>query len=140
MSTPNFKNNEFFDLYVWNGEECEYYQESDLDHAIRYAEEKLKRSPEFFEVSILPGYYEGAQLDVNENSYCREYGNPYDRNNWGCRWQWDLPRSKAIRKFESEKNWIKRKYLPMIAEYLGMRKLYCRGMFSNGEAIYEYAK
>lgn len=140
MSTQNFYNDRFFDLYVWNDEECEFHTESELDQAIQWAGEKLKRSPEFFEISILPGYYSGAQMKVDENYYCREYGNPIEQDNEGCKLQWDLCRSRAIRKFESEKNWINKKFLPLVADYLGMRKLYCRGVFSNGEAIYEYAK
>ena len=140
MSTANFYNDEFFDLYVWDSEqEDACYYDRILEDEINYAEKKLKKSLDFFEISLKAGYYEGAQLLVKENCYCREYGNPYEIDNEDCKYQWDLCKSRAIRKYESEKNFINRKFLPVLAEFLGMKKLYCLGRFSNGEAVYQYA-
>ena len=140
MSTPNFLNQADFDLYACDDDLCEFLRDSDLDNALEFAKKQLNRELQFFELSLHGGCYAGAQIKIDENAYCREYGNPHDLDNDGCRWQWDLCRSQAIRKFESEKKWINKKLLPIVADYLGFRKLYCRGVFSNGEAIYEWAK
>ena len=140
MSTANFCHHEFFDLYACDDEQCEFLNDSDLANAIEYATKKLNREPLFFEFSLHGGYYSGAQIKIDENYFCRQYGNPYDLDNDGCKLQWDLCKSRAIKKYESEKKWINSKFLPMLADYLGMRKLLVRGVFSNGEAIYQWAK
>ena len=140
MSTPNFYNDSYFDLYVAADEDCDFIDDSSLSEALREAEKKLNRELLFFDVSLKSGYYEGVQLFIEENQNCKNYGNPEEQDNEGCRYFWDLCRSKAIRSYKSEKKWINRELLPFVAKYLGMRKLLCRGVFSNGEAVYEWAK
>lgn len=139
MSTPNFCNDEYFDLYVADDELAEFITESSLNRAIEYAEKKTGRKLGFFEIELLGGHYSGCQLKVNEDYYCRTYGNPIDRDNEGCKYQWDLCRSRAVKKYESEKRFLNKKFLPAVADYLGFRKLLCVGMFSNGEALYQWA-
>ena len=137
MSTANFYTQKDFDLFVCGDEQAEFL---DLDGAFRSACEELKKEPQFFDFSLRPGYYDGAQIFTEENSYCRMYGNPYEVENADCKCQWDVCRSKAIRMYEAEKRWINREFLPCLAKYLGMHKLICVGRFSNGEAVYEWAK
>lgn len=139
MSTPNFYNDQFFDLFVADDEEVEFITEKDLDLAVQYAEKKFNKCLDFFKVTLCPGHYSGIQLKIEDSDFCREYGTPEDLDNEDCRFQWDICRSKAIRKYESEKRFLNRRFLPEIANFLGMRKLICMGVFSNGEAVYQYA-
>ena len=137
MSTPNFYNQKDFGLFVCDDEQAEFL---DLDYALEETQKELGRAPLFFEFSLKAGHYEGAQIFVQPNYYCRTYGTPEELENDDCKMQWDLCRSVAIRKYEAEKKWINREFLPRLAEKLGMRKLLCLGVFSNGEAIYQWAE
>ena len=137
MSTANFYTQKDFDLFVCDDEQAEFL---DLDFSLDETKKELGKEPQFFDFSLRPGYYEGAQIFTEENYYCRTYGNPHELENEDCKMQWDMCRSKAIRMYEAEKKWINREFLPCLAKHLGMRKLICIGRFSNGEAIYEWAK
>ena len=88
----------------------------------------------FHELKFESGYYSGVQIYVEEKEE-----NPYDLDNDDCRYYYDMCRSKSIRKYDSEIKKINR-WMEKIAAQYGWKKLYCVGIFSNGEAIYEYAK
>lgn len=142
MSTPNFYNDDFFDLYVFPDSDDEFIYDDphELDYAIERATKELKREPQFFNIELASGHYCGIQLKVNPCSAVRDYGTPAEQENYLCRYHWDMSRSEAMRKFESEKKWMNNKLLPAVAKLIGFKKLNCVGVFSNGEAVYEWAK
>ena len=75
------------------------------------------------------GYYCGLQLFVDELHDPNEYDNE------DCRWEFDLCRSVAIRRYNSEINKINRE-LRKLARFYGFDELYCAALFSSGEAVY----
>lgn len=87
----------------------------------------------FHEITFKSGYYKGIQLYVEEKE------NPYELDNEDCRYYFDMCRSEAIRKYDTEIRKINR-WMDNVAVEHGWRELNCIGIFSNGEAIYEYAK
>ena len=92
--------------------------------------DNLNDSLTFHSLAVKSGYYEGYQI------YVKETEDPNDLDNGDCHYYFDLCRSKAIRKFNSEKNKI-RKMLKQTASDWGMYEIYCLGHFSNGEAVYQ---
>lgn len=86
----------------------------------------------FHEVQFKSGYYDGIQLYVEEKE------NPHKLDNDDCRYYYDMCRSKAIRKYEAEIRKINR-FMNKVATQYGWKELVCLGVFSNGEAIYQYA-
>ena len=95
--------------------------------------EKLNELLFFHEVKFKSGYYDGVQLYVEEKAV-----NPHELDNEDCRYYYDMCRSVAIRKYNAEIRKINRWMEKTAVEY-GWRKLNCLGIFSNGEAIYQYA-
>lgn len=95
--------------------------------------EELNNSLLFHEVQFESGYYTGVQLYVDEKE------NPHELDNEDCRYYYDMCRSQAIRKYDAEIRKIN-KWMEKVATEYGWRMLYCLGVFSNGEAIYQYAK
>lgn len=87
----------------------------------------------FHELTFRSGYYDGVQLYVEEKE------NPNELDNDDCRYYYDMCRSQSIRKYEAEIRKIN-KWMDKVATKYGWKELYCIGVFSNGEAIYEYAK
>lgn len=87
----------------------------------------------FNEVTFESGYYDGVQLFVKEKE------NPHELDNDDCNYYFDMCRSKAIRKYDAEIRKIN-KWMDKVATEYGWRELHCLGIFSNGEAIYQYAK
>ena len=87
----------------------------------------------FHELTLKSGYYDGVQIYVEEKE------NPYELDNEDCHYYYDMCRSKAIRKYESEVRKINR-WMDKVASQYGWRELHCLGIFSNGEAIYQYAR
>ena len=153
MSTPNFYTMENFDLYikVFEPMDAEDYSEEEylLDNNA-YAEvfyddifcgydgfkrvmEKFNYSLTFHHLEFKSGYYDGVQI------YVEEIDNPHELDNDDCRYYFDMCRSQAIRKYDAEIRKIN-KWMEKIAVEYGWRKLNCLGIFSNGEAIYEYAR
>ena len=94
--------------------------------------EELNDSLTFHEIQFESGYYTGVQLYVEEKE------NPHDLDNEDCRYYYDMCRSQAVRKYDAEVRKIN-KWMEKVATEYGWRKLYCLGIFSNGEAIYQYA-
>ena len=164
MSTPNFYNQQNFKLYVKSFEpisleeyEAEYFDgdEEDLEeyyeNDMRYWEkdfyddiyegfvgfkdlmEEFNDTLTFHELKFYSGYYTGVQIYVEEKE------NPHELDNDDCNYYYDMCRSKAIRKYDAELRKIN-KWMDKVATQYGWRELHCLGIFSNGEAIYQYAK
>ena len=95
--------------------------------------EKLNDDLIFHELELKSGYYEGIQIFVGELE------NPHELDNEDCRYYYDMCRSQAIRKYDAEIRRIN-KWLEKVAVEHGWRKLHCLGVFSNGEAVYQYAE
>ena len=87
----------------------------------------------FHEITFKSGYYDGLQLYVEEKE------NPNELDNDDCHYYYDMCRSQAIRKYDAEVRKINR-WMNKVATLHGWKELNCIGIFSNGEAIYEYAK
>lgn len=142
MSTPNFYNQKNFDLYIKAYEPEEEYNE--LEAEIFYEDivygydgfkelmEKLNNDLTFHSMEFKDGYYTGVQIYVNTTE------NPHELDNEDCKYYFDMYRSQAIRKYEAEIRKIN-KWMEKVATQYGWRKLNCLGIFSNGEAIYQYA-
>ena len=161
MSTPNFYTQRNFKLYVQSFEPMskEEYQQEEIDcyenyeHYLKCAEEesyffyedifegydgfkdemeKFNNSLTFHKIELRSGYYDGVQL------YVEEKDNPHELDNEDCKYYYDMCRSKAIRKYDAEVRKIN-KWMEKTAVMYGWRELHCLGIFSNGEAIYQYA-
>lgn len=101
----------------------------------------------FFGITLVSGYYTDVQAKVYAKASGTGEGywrcdtscdfDPHDLDNYDCRSLWDLCRSDAIRKYDAEKRRVQ-KFVDGLTNY-GMRKIYCVGIFSNGEAVYQYA-
>lgn len=88
----------------------------------------------FHEITFKSGYYDGVQLFVEEKD-----DNPHELDNDDCKYCYDMCRSQAIRKYDAEVRKINR-WMDKVATEYGWRELHCLGVFSNGEAIYQYTK
>lgn len=162
MSTANFRTMKNFPLYVYPTEriayECHecgetFYEEGEcpacgcedafeFDDGWFYVEqfmscinpaiEELNRDLLFHTISIQSGYYTGLQIYVAEEHDLEEY--EYD--NEDCHYYFGCCRSVAHRKFYSERRKVC-KALKKLAKEFGMDELFCVGVFSNGEAVYE---
>lgn len=158
MGTCNFITQSDFDMYVINFEplseeeqkqyeidnDCKYsieadeefYYESEIENfkwLMNHYLKQKQRMLEFCSIELRSGYYAGVQTYVSlEND-------PREMDNDDCQYYFGICRSKAIRKLESEIKFINTKLLPYIRENSSFEKLYCIGVFSNGEAVYQYA-
>lgn len=119
-------------MEMWNEDfyRCIFYG----DDGFKDLMEKFNDTLTFHEVQFKSGYYDGVQLFVEEKEE-----NPHELDNDDCRYYYDMCRSQAIRKYDAEVRKIN-KWMDKIATQYGWKELYCLGIFSNGEAIYEYAK
>ena len=161
MSAPNFYTQRNFNLYIksfepmskeeYEAEEFDCYE--NYEHYLECAEEerrffyedifegydgfedemeKFNNELLFHKIKFREGYYDGVQL------YVEEKDNPHELDNEDCRYYYDMCRSNAIRKYDAEVRKIN-KWMDKTAVMYGWRKLHCLGVFSNGEAIYQYA-
>jgi hypothetical protein len=164
MSAANFATMENFPLYVlnsttcpvcpscgtpWdndNGDtclECGYqgepeeaydpFEDAYNSRALSAAAETVNDELAFFRVSVRSGYYFGMQFYVEEPEL-----SPAELDNEGCRYNWDMCRSVAIRRRNAEIRKVNR-WLERTAREYGMMKLVCVGRFSNGECLYQEA-
>ena len=160
MSTPNFAVQGIFPLYVLDftsevsycpicslyqdveNDVCEncggelehrtFYDEVEASYTCSEIESKLESVNEnfmFHEIKLLGGRYWGVQFYVEEKHDPNEYDNDE------CRYQFDMCRSAAIRRYESEINKVK-KSLHTLAQEYGFDQMFCCAIFSNGEALY----
>ena len=93
----------------------------------------------FHEITIQSGYYEGLQLYVElthaaDNAGFTDAGPEYV-DNYSARYYFDMYRSQAIRRYESEQRKVN-KILDRIGRAYGMDKLGVYARFSNGETWY----
>ena len=128
------------------GEEYDYYAQMEIENRLFYEDiiegydgfkevmENFNNTLTFHEVIFHSGYYDGIQLYVEENYYL-----PYELDNEDCHYYYNMCRSKAIRKYDSEVRKIN-KWMDKIATQYGWRELHCLGIFSNGEAVYSYVQ
>ena len=84
---------------------------------------------EFHSISTMGGKYYGVQFYVEEKHDPNEYDND------DCHYYFDVCRSVAIRRYNSEINKINR-ILKMLAKEYGFDEVYCSAVFGNGEAVY----
>lgn len=128
MSCPNYENMKNFPLFVLE----DFEDEGDYYFAymtMREELEELNRSLLFHKIGVESGHYYGMQLTVNEEE------NPNDLNNDECRYYFDMYRSVAIRRYNSEINKINR-MLSRLANLHGFAEVVCTAIFGNGEALY----
>ena len=122
-----------------------YYQDviDTFDDDIRLALKHFNRELMFFELELKSGYYDGIQISEKfiDNSYYNKYTtlDPRNLDNNDCNYLFDMCRSKAIRKFDSEVKFINNKLLPYLSQQTSFKKLYHIGTFSNGEGVYQWA-
>ena len=95
----------------------------------------LKRELQFFKITLKDGYYCGLQFYVEETGNMR-YICVEDVDNEETRYYYDMCKSEFLRKYYSEINFINKKLLPKLAKFFSFEEYYCRGIFSNGEAVY----
>lgn len=143
MSTPNFHTMQNFDLFVkvyepmdeeYNESEAYFFYEDTYEGYDGFKEimENLNENLTFHKIIFKSGYYDGVQI------YVEEMENPHELDNEDCRYYYDMCRSQAVRKYDAEIRKIN-KWMDKTAVEYGWRKLHCLGIFSNGEAIYQYA-
>ena len=132
MLAPNFRTPDGFPLFVAMPEEDdeEGYGLYMLQREVEQSLEDVNCGLRFHKITVESGYYYGIQLYVEEEHDPNEYDND------DCQYYFDLYRSVAIRRYNSEINKINR-LLRRIAKQYGFVEIYCRAVFSNGEAVYE---
>ena len=93
----------------------------------------------FHKITIRSGYYDGLQLYVELSSDADQAGftddGPEYVDNESARYYFDMYRSQAVRRFESEQRKVNR-ILARIGRAYGMDKLGVYARFSNGETWY----
>lgn len=127
MGMANFWTMDNFLLYVIDPEEEDFqfiFDELSAE-ADRKNEELL-----FHKISIRSGYYAGMQIFVETVG-----DTPEECDNRECRYNWDMFRSVAIRKYEAEQRNIRR-WMKQTAQYYSMTCLEVSGRFSNGATLY----
>lgn len=145
MSTGNFRTMNDFPLYAISNEEFYFEDEEgnkgyDEYYAQEFCEEISKEMDKincdliFHEISLVDGYYSGIQFYVKEKHDTLEYFEKY-WDNYSCRYEFDLYKSQAIRKFKSEINKVN-KILRNLAREYGFEEYCVYARFSNGETWY----
>lgn len=126
MSCPNYRNMENFSLFVFEEDAEECYFIADV---MRDELEELNRSLLFHKIGLDSGYYYGMQFVVDEEN------DPNEMDNSDCQYYFDMYRSVAIRRYNSEINKINR-LLSRLAKLHGFTEVVCTAIFGNGEACY----
>ena len=102
----------------------------DLYDEMKRKADELNEYLTFYTVSVESGYYSGLQFYVDDKYYhIEEMDNEESQDEFG------MCRSKMLRKFKSETNWLCRALRKARAD-LGLMELACTARFSNGEAVY----
>lgn len=124
------------DLTDDEGNYDEFATQDEYDYAVEKARE-FSETLTFYDVTIRCGYYAGFQFYV-EGKYEREFDleveSPYCIDNDDAHYYFDMCRSAALRKAESERRKI-RKWLMNLRDegYIGLN---FHGCMSNGEGVY----
>lgn len=92
-------------------------------------ENDVNGSLTFHKISVESGYYSGVQF------YVETTDDPTEMDNEDCRYYFDMYRSVAIRRYNSEVNKVCRILWKLAKEY-GFDELYLRARFGNGAALY----
>ena len=88
----------------------------------------------FYTVSVESGYYRGLQFYVSEKYYDLE-----NMDNEESNYEFGICRSKMLRKYKSEGNWLRRELKKAKAD-LGLMELGVYARFGNGEVMYTEIK
>lgn len=166
MSTPNFKTQTEFDLYVTNDfliypyaldENDDFVLDDNGDPIINYDidpcfdysyfdecknyTDKLNARLDFFNIDFKDGYYSGIQTYINpqtsEFDALDFLDNPQYYNSKDIFADFGYNTYILKRKILAEINLINNTLLPELAKMYNFDKIVCVGIFSNGEAIYE---
>lgn len=124
MATCNFETSEHFPIVAMTGEE---WEENGFDFP--WILDAVNEDSLFFRGRLKDGYYEGVQLIFDE------LYNPEEMDNEEIREEFDLCRSRAIRKYHAEINKINRLIDKLCKETL-WSKYGVTARFSNGETWY----
>lgn len=127
MATGNFVTSEHFPIVAMTDEEWEStgYDYNDSVMILDSINNQLL----FFEAKFKPGYYEGVQLIFDE------LYTPEEMDNEETRYEFDLCRSVAIRKYHAEINKINR-IIDKLCKEDFWSKYEVSVRFSNGETWY----
>lgn len=137
MATGNFYTMENFPLYAYLEDDWDWFEEEEFCSFITEEVNELNCDLTFFKVSLKSGYYAGVQFYVDDLHNLDRYGWEYWSND-DCNYEFDMCRSKAIRKYQSEINKVNR-WLAKTAKEYGFEKLVVSARFSNGEVMYNRA-
>lgn len=127
MSCPNFKSMQNFSLFVRTDDEIDeaYF----IGREIECSLDEVNDSLTFHKIILDGGHYYGLQFFVEEKH------DPNEMDNYECQYYFDMFRSVAIRRYNSEINKINRMLRRMAKEW-GFEEIYCAAVFGNGEAVY----
>lgn len=153
MSTPNYKTQKDFDLYVSymtmpildeDGNETDEYEFDDMlcDLIQSFIDDKLNKQLKFFDITLESGYYDGVQSYVvprkiyyGDDSFdFIDYYEDYDGKDVYAYFGYNKHVLKQ--KILKEIKFINEKLLPQLKDYT-FEQIKCVGIFSNGEAVYE---
>ena len=164
MSAPNFNTMANFPLIVADNTYCKVCPECGLtcdkdeetcpdcetslkdveerfdDLAMEYTCSEMQRAADkvnedltFHKVRVESGRYVGVQFYVDEEF--NGFGSLDGMDNEEAQYYYGMCRSKMLRKYKTECNKIRR-WLLSTAMEMGLERLGCVGIFSNGEAVY----
>lgn len=128
MSCPNYQSMGNFSLFVLESVE-DQAEAWFLVEEIKRELDSLNQSLVFHKIGIDSGYYYGVQFTVEE------LFDPNEMDNENCQYYFDMYRSTAIRRYNSEINKVHR-LLRRLAAMYGFTEMVCTGRFGNGEATY----
>ena len=140
-----------------NEREYDYESEAEFDYECEYDNARYlipivlkKFNITLFNIEVRSGYYDGLELIVTSDisgldvdDICNIEDLKYNYDNDDMRYYFGHLaeyKSHIIKKIQAEINRMNKKVLPYIANNTGFRKIYCVGVFSNGEGVYEWAK
>lgn len=142
MSTPNFRTQSNFDLWLFDDTEMDWLEANEFFACLKEELDEQNDGLTFFRIELKSGYYGGVQFFVEVSRYADNAGFTEDgseyADNESCRDYLDMCRSKAVRKYDAEIRKVNR-LMKKIGEAWGFEKYFCACIFSNGEAIYRKA-
>lgn len=105
----------------------------DLAHEMEQAAKDMNEYLTFHKVVVESGYYNGLQFYVEEDFH--DYCSIEDIDNEYAQYYYGMCRSKMLRKYHSEVNWLNRR-LRKVRDEMGLMELAVYARFSNGETMY----
>lgn len=161
MSCPNFKTQKDFPLFVTSifdgyyrededGKEVWIDWDSPMYHDLEADLENFNEDLQFFKLTAEGGYYSGVQLMLEPDDPDRTLTKDFTPEEWrkyrkeardypGSYYTWDFEYSYSEQKKLEQKEIRKIKEFckTVLAKEYGFEEYACRGVFSNGEAVYE---